>query len=119
MIDDGTTNQVDATPVQFNQLLYFEQDATLTELLVTAGASVYYETGTWEMFAGLDLHLIEDVDLGGKLRVGDGSHSLKAERSNPIGLVGGVSTEALGARWFAEATLVNSTSLRVGAVWKF
>jgi hypothetical protein len=112
----GTTNSVSS--FGFGA---WSQDSTLSEIRVTAAASIRYDEWYWGLNAAFLVDCVADTSISsGDVPVMGRTYSLEADRSQPVGLVFGFWYSPCD-NWSGEVSLSigSEKTLRLAAGWFF
>ncbi len=110
-VTNGTTNITSRTNYKY---INFKEDATLTETLVTIGASLGYESRVWFMYAGVKVLPWNDTSLDATVINGASEYEFSFERSDPVMVYGGGGFFVKGMRCYLEVEGGGVTALRLG-----
>ncbi len=111
-VTNGTSNVVTTT----TNLDYVnhDRDATLTETLVTLGATLAYEAPRWFLYTGLKTLPWADTSLDATIVAGDSKYKIEFERKDPVMVYGGIGFTLGGIKCYVEAEGGGETAIRLG-----
>jgi len=108
---NGATNVTTTTNYDYRN---HEEDATLTETVVTLGASLSYTADVWFLYSGIKILPWCDAKLDATIRNEDNSFDVTFDRSDPIMVYGGGGFFVKGVKCYLEVEGGGVTAVRLG-----
>ncbi len=108
-ITNGATNVV-----QNYDYINHDENATLTEMLVTVGADIIYQAPHWFIYAGLKALPWADTSLDAEVVSGANKFKIEFERKDPVMAYGGLGFIIAGTKCYVEAEGGGETAVRLG-----
>ncbi len=91
-----------------------DDNATLTETLVSVGIELAYNAPAWSWYAGLRALPWSDTSLDAVIRSDDKRFEITFERKDPVMAYGGIGVTVMGIRTYLEAEGGGETAIRLG-----
>ncbi len=110
-VTNGATNVT--TTTNYDYALY-DEDASLTEILVTLGAEISYEAPAWFIYSGLELLPWSDTSLDATIISGSSKFDITFERNDPVMVYGGGGFNLGGMKCYLELEGGGETAIRIG-----
>jgi hypothetical protein len=111
-VTNGASNVVmTTTNLDYNN---YDEEATLTEMLVVIGATVAYEAPSWFLYAGLKALPWSDTSLDAAIVVSDKKHKIEFERNDPVMAYGGIGFIIATTKCYLEVEGGGETAVRLG-----
>jgi len=110
--NSGASNVVTTTTNL--DFINYDEDATLTETLVTLGASIAYEAPAWFIYAGLKTLPWSDAALDATVVVSDKKFEITFERNDPVMAYGGIGFILAGTKCYVEVEGGGENAVRLG-----
>ncbi len=108
---NGATNVTTTTNYDYTN---YDEDATLTEMLVTVGAEISYEAPAWFIYTGLKLLPWSDTSLDATIVSGSTKFDITFERNDPVMAYGGGGFILGGIKCYLEVEGGGETAIRLG-----
>lgn len=108
---NGSTNVTTTTNYDYTN---YDEDATLTEILVMLGAEISYETPAWFIYAGLEVLPWSDTTLDATIVSGDSKFDITFERNDPVMAYGGGGFNLGGIKYYLEVEGGGVMAVRLG-----
>lgn len=119
-LSTNSTSVVTTNIVNNYEFTPYERDADLTEILLSVGASLTYETPSWWMYAGLSAEPFSDTDFSSSVSTGDGSnYDVEFERTHPVNAYIGAGRIMLGFRFYLQGRVGSENAVRMGIERRF
>ena len=101
VVQSDGTNGTDETVLVYD-LHAQDEEVTIAETLVRIGGKVEYRHANWTYFGALRLTIFDDTDVSDGIRISSEAFDMTLERTGVASIVGGVSFDRMGLKWFAE-----------------
>jgi len=110
-VTNGITNTTGTVNYTYKE---FDEDATLTETLVTLGAVLNYESRGWFGYGGIKVLAWSDSSLDATVVNGPSRYELEFERSDPVMVYGGGGFVLKGVKCYLEIEGGGENAVRIG-----
>jgi hypothetical protein len=115
-VTNGATNVTSTTNYKY---LNYDEDATLTETIVTLGAELEYQARVWFIYGGIKVLPWSDTSLDATIVNGDSRYVIEFDRSDPVMGYGGAGVIVKGVKCYLEVEGGGVNAVRLGIMKEF